>query len=74
MQTMSDKLAGRDLKSHPFVNDVEPVCASNLLDLAKQKKRRAQQLYAPVFRYRCRAAFDAFIEGILEPVFVGERA
>ena len=62
------------MSANPFLSDLDPVCPENLLTLAKQNPPARTAIVragAPLPMQAAKAAFD---EGILEPVFVGERA
>ncbi|MCP4080936.1 MAG: bifunctional enoyl-CoA hydratase/phosphate acetyltransferase [Planctomycetaceae bacterium] len=58
---------------NPFIRDVEPVCPANLLALAKQYQPARTAIVRAGFSLPMQAAYDAFSQGILDPVFVGER-
>ena len=59
--------------SHPFATAVEPVCPANLLALAKKNKPARTAIVRAGFSLPMRAAFEAYHEGILLPVFIGEK-
>jgi phosphate acetyltransferase len=71
---MNSSRLGTKKLSHPFVTDVVPVCPANLLSLAKKNKPARIAIVRAGFPLPMQAAFEAFREGILDPVFVGERA
>jgi len=62
-----------DKNSHPFAFDVAPVCPANLLALAKTNKPARTAIVRAGFSLPMQAAYEAYKEGILVPVFVGER-
>ena len=62
------------MSSNSFLSDLQPVCPEHLLALAKNNPPARTAIVragAPLPMQAAKAAFD---EGILEPVFVGERA
>jgi len=71
---MSSSRQGNQEPSNPFVTDVEPVCPANLLSLAKKNKPSRIAIVRAGSPLPMQAAFEAFRENILIPVFVGERA
>ena len=62
------------MSSNPFLSDLAPVCPQHLLTLAKANlpaRTAIVRAGAPLPMLAAKSAFD---EGILEPVFVGERS
>ena len=59
--------------SHPFASDVAPVCPANLLALAKTHKPARTAIVRAGFSLPMQAAYEASLEGIIEPVFIGEK-
>jgi len=56
-----------------FLSGLKPVCPAHLLDLAKRKPPARTAIVRAGSSLPMQAAKAAFDEGILEPVFVGER-
>jgi phosphate acetyltransferase len=70
---VNNGLPDPNTKSSPFIRDIEPVCPANLLALAKQNQPARTAIVRAGFSLPMQAALDACREGILDPVFVGER-
>ena len=62
------------MSTNPFLSKHSPVCPENLLTLAKQNKPAKTAIIRAGSPLPMQAAKAAVDEGIMEPVFVGEKA
>jgi len=60
------------MRENPFVTDIQPVCPTHLLDLAKQYQPTRTAVASAGFPLPMQSAHQAFEKRILEPVFVGD--
>lgn len=61
------------MSSHPFVTEIDPVCPTNLLELARNYRPTRTAIVRAGFPLPMQAAYEAYQVNILEPVFIGEQ-